>query len=257
MQWTCWKRHHHKAGQDLEALFSDEEIDQVITQLNSFYEDFKRGDKHEIQVVLKTIQILERMRSSLPSDEILRVVDPALVRRAEHLFSDFMSSVQGHIPKGSLRDCSPTRIIEEIRDSRTLHRIPEEEVLRATEDEDAFRRVLIEELVSLQYHTDLKISIISNHPDSMIVADPDRLYDLVSALLDYYTVYNAEKIVINIQICDESVHISVYPEGEGWSPARKLSPAIFRMVTYAGGKGLENICAGLEGITLIFPRGSI
>lgn len=246
----------YKTGQDLEALFSDDEIDQVITQLDSFYEDFKSGDKHEIQVVLKTIQILERMRSSLPSEEIQKIVDPALVRRAEHLFSDFMHSVQGHIPVGSLRDCFPIRIIEEIRDLRSVHRIPEDEVLLATDDEDTFRRLLIDQLVSHQYQTDMKITVISNNPDITVIADPERLSDLVSALLDYYTAYDAGKIVITIQIYDESVHIRFYPEREGWNPARPPSPAIFRMVTYAGGK-IEKRSSFEPGvITLIFPRGS-
>lgn len=246
----------HKAGQDLEALFSDDEIDQVITQLDSFYEDFKSGDKHEIQVVLKTIQILERMRSSLPSSDILNIVDPALVRRAEHLFSDFMSSVQGQIPAGTLIDCSPARIIKEIMDLRSVHRISEEEILRATDDEETFRRLLIEELVFYQHQTDLKISVNSQGTDITIIADPERLFDLVSAILDYYTTYCAEEVGITNKICDESVLISFNPEGEGWSPARSPSPAIFRMVTYAGGKIEERHYSDTGVITLIFPKGS-
>jgi len=244
----------YEVAKELERIIPDEEIDRILDNFETYYSEFQTGNRPEIQVVLKALQTLQKIESFLPRHNIENLIDQALFRRCVRLFSDLLSTMQGVIPSGSIAACSPVELIQDLAGRNASCRIDDEEILQATDDEEIFRKILVQRIATFQNRSDIRIQIDAPKHPLIISADSERLSDFMSALFDYYNAYGAEQVRISITHSNEKIRIGIFPEGPLWHPKIPLSRALLRTVRYAGGEISKMPTKEDEEICLVFKE---
>lgn len=225
----------HEIAEKLAEIIRDDEIDQLLSNFNAFYKAYTEGKKKDLEVVLKTNQILQKIRLCLPKHEMEWIVSGTLLRRCESLCVDFLSTLQGIIPTATITALDPKSLISESQKQRITSRISDDELLESIDDEKAYQRNLLLRLSENQTHENADIIISQPERGVLIYADSMRLSDLFHAIIDYYETYNARKISFFISSHADNAFISITPDS-GCHPELPLSPSLLRSAGYAGGK---------------------
>ena len=244
----------YETAQELEQAVPVDEIEFILDGFTAYYREFQERKVSELQLIIKALQTLQKIRSFLPGHTIEHLVDPSLVRRTTKLFSDLLSTMQGVIPTATLTSCDPVQILNDLIVKQNSCAITDDELLLSTDDAISFRKVLLSRLAEYQSRNDLRFSIRAPDSVQLIYADADRLSDIFSALTDYYRMYGADIVSVQILLKEDSVHIAITPIGKNWKPELPLSRALLRTVRYAGGKIVKLPKPGDEEIILQFPK---
>lgn len=243
-----------EASEQLETLFPDNEIDLLLTEFDSYYREFRKGRRREVQVVLKVIQILQKIQRSLPNRENGNIIDISLFRRGERLFSDFMGTIQGILPSGTIGSYDLEALLDRVISHRSSVGISDEDLLDSAEDEERFRVNLMNRMAACQKRSDLRVEIGAPGSEVMISADEERLFDLFSGMMDYYESNGADCCRISVSSGKEGVRVRIVPEGERWDQKISPSPALLREVGYAGGRILKLPAPGSEELVFMLKQ---
>ncbi len=221
----------------IEALFPDEEIDRCIGDFDQFFEDFLAGNKKEVQVVLKALQILQKIERVIP-DSLDQFLDPALLRRAVRLCQDFLCTIQGTCP---VRDLSPTDIadlIESFIEARHSAGISDDAFLASADEEETFRIALIKRLCTVPHQGEMLITCSRRGNFPPVMADPERLSDLLHAIADICQAAGSTAIMVHIDNRPEGIllELLIGDPGDEHTPSEiRIPRSLMREIEACGG----------------------
>jgi len=243
----------YELAEKIAGIIQDEEIDKLLSSFNDFYAAFTSGSKKEIEVVLKTLQVLQKISSYLPLEDMNRYIDVTLIRRCEHLFSDFLSTIRGVMPSATIFSINPADLIHSISNNRTKLLISDEELLESGDNHKLFQKALLCRLSDYQCHKTAIFHITDPDNPICMYADEDRLSDFFNTIINYFETYDARNISIEIKPEMDEVFILINPDMD-CHPLLPLSPSLIRTVGYAGGRVIKLPSRDEEGVILAFPR---
>lgn len=250
-----------KLGMDEEAgyinsLFEHEVIDTYFDEFNLFYGEYKSGNKVKPEVVMKILQVFERIQTSFHSDILSGIIDVSLIRRATRLFSDLLSTIQGIIPAGNPEQIELIPFIREWIIFSQSSGVSDSELIGTADDEILYRQAMVSRLAHLPHARRLlyHLQIIDETKGLVAIrADRNRLYDFFSALSEFFEGVSAERVEIHL-ICDpDSIRIIFTPEGPDIRYEVPIPGATQREVAYAGGRLMNVMVPGKEDVCIMFP----
>jgi glyoxylase-like metal-dependent hydrolase (beta-lactamase superfamily II) len=159
--------------------------DTVLCDFQQFCADVRAGKRVEVQLVPKAVQVLRKLRRSISCEELSCVVDHSTIWRAERLLDEFLATARD-IP----RDQTPDQVdlwalLESLVTTAHCPPVPDEEIIAAADDAEAFRKALVARLAFLPPVPGLSLALDRENVDLPPVAsDRFRLSDSLMALLE-------------------------------------------------------------------------
>ncbi len=85
----------YAAARQIRQILDSDQVTQLLLEFRNFQAGLRRGEMIEVQVALKAIQVVPRIRRLLENDQLKRVIDPSLLRFTCALLTDFMQAAKG------------------------------------------------------------------------------------------------------------------------------------------------------------------
>ena len=85
----------YSAARQIRAILDSDQVTQLLLEFRNFQAGLHRGQLIEVQVALKAIQVVPRIRRLLENDQLQRVIDRSLLRFTCALLTDFMQAAKG------------------------------------------------------------------------------------------------------------------------------------------------------------------
>jgi glyoxylase-like metal-dependent hydrolase (beta-lactamase superfamily II) len=85
----------YSAARQIRQILDSRQVAQLLLEFRNFQAGLRRGQMIEVQVALKAIQVVPRIRRLLEHDQLKRVIDPSLLRFTFTLLTDFMQAAKG------------------------------------------------------------------------------------------------------------------------------------------------------------------
>jgi hypothetical protein len=123
-------------------LLDIEKTEMMLDDLLAFHEAFRAGEKHDIQFILKAVQMLGKFGRAFSSSQISSIIDIPLVNRATRFFDEFMQTVQGKPIEARMDVVDLNRLIEDMVREYRAPLCTDEDLLDAVEDESRYREAI-------------------------------------------------------------------------------------------------------------------
>ncbi len=187
-----------EARRCMDSIQADK-IDELLAGFHRFVEEFKEGQKVQLQVILKSIQTIQSIDRLFSGTDLKELMDASLLRRTSRLLSDFTNAIKGvefHIePSATRLDTLVDRTIA------TLVSLPpsEDEIMDALGDDQAYLAALAHRIAHLSVYDDMvfNMSREAGH-DAEVLVDQGRFVDALCGLLEEYIGVQAREITIII-----------------------------------------------------------
>jgi glyoxylase-like metal-dependent hydrolase (beta-lactamase superfamily II) len=85
----------YSAARQIRQILDSDQVSQLLLEFRNFQAGLRRGQLIEVQVALKAIQVVPRIRRLLENDQLKRVIDRSLLRFTCTLLTDFMQAAKG------------------------------------------------------------------------------------------------------------------------------------------------------------------
>jgi glyoxylase-like metal-dependent hydrolase (beta-lactamase superfamily II) len=85
----------YAAARQIRRILDSDQVTQLLLEFRNFQAGLRRGQLIEVQVALKAIQVVPRIRRLLQNEQLQRVVDPSLLQFTCTLLADFMQAAKG------------------------------------------------------------------------------------------------------------------------------------------------------------------
>nr|WP_319538337.1 MBL fold metallo-hydrolase [uncultured Methanospirillum sp.] len=259
MMALCFHLEHigmEEEAAELCIIFEDESIDQLLLDFNNFYTEYKAGTKIKPEVVLKVLQIFEKIQKVFPAEALETVIDNSLLRRVTRSLSDFLSTIQGVIPEGTHEPVDLIPLIQEVFCGEGSG-VTDEELIQAADDEQTYRQAMVKRLAHHPYahHLAIHISVSNDEGEPVrVMADRLRLYDSFIALLEHGERINAESLEISVSSDENGVEMILTPAGTTLASELPLPGSTIREIAYAGGEVRSMMEPGKEDIRIFFSK---
>jgi glyoxylase-like metal-dependent hydrolase (beta-lactamase superfamily II) len=168
----------------LHALIRGDIVDDLLETFDAFSREYHAGGHVPMTIALKGGQVIGKLRRSFDRDELARIIDPALVGRAERLLDDYTTMLRGFDPARDtaihdLRDLLRTCIA-----GHTLRSCSDEQLLGSADDGEAFGRLLLARIGMPPLLGDVAVDLDLGTEPLPVLADGDRVLDLVTYLIE-------------------------------------------------------------------------
>jgi glyoxylase-like metal-dependent hydrolase (beta-lactamase superfamily II) len=225
------------AASRIASVFEGDTIDEFLTAFTSFYDAYRNGEKIEYQVLMKALTILEKIEKNFPSETLVQIIDPSILRRASRLFKDFLDAIYGLPPKRTLSNLDPYAILTSVLDAQQIPDLSYEDLFSAVEEPDLFSIALAHRIAHKIQARTVKTEITFPVGNVEIIADTNRFSDFFSALLLQYDAGKIKKLTIGIFRKGAVVTITLQPELDSVVKNRGIiiPGALIREVRSAGG----------------------
>lgn len=237
------------------SLFDYEAVDCLLDDLTLFYDDYKVGKKIKPEVVCKILQVFERIQSSFPVSSLAEFIDLSLIRRVDRLFSDFLGTIHGVIPKGSPEEILILPLMKGCISDPSSVGSSDSELILVSDDDVEFRKALLRRLAHYPHQRKLTCSLLN--PESVALVririDLERFRDFFSGLCEYFETIQVQNLDILFTVESDSLHIRFTPQGNAIRYDLSMPGATLREAEYAGGKVISVMEPGKEDIRVLFP----
>ena len=207
------------------------ELDSLLDSFQEFADAHHAQDHVSIHLALKAGQVIGKLERSFMKDELVKIVDISLVRRAERLLSSYSSMLRGFTPPQERESCELCPLIESVIIGLTGPSCSDDDILASTDDAEAFCRLLVARLGTRPLFEDVRVSFERGTGDPCVLADRNLFSDLLIYLFEDLVGTGAEEIAVTVT-------------GNGPAPI---------MVTIAG-KGRTMDAAGAGTVRGFFTR---
>ena len=85
----------YSAALQIRQILDSDQVTQLLVEFRNFQAGLRRGQLTEVQVAMKAIQVVPRIRRLLEHDRLKRVIDHALLRFTCALLTDFVQAAKG------------------------------------------------------------------------------------------------------------------------------------------------------------------
>lgn len=239
----------------IRTIFDHEKVDQLLDEFISFYQDFKDGKRVRHEVVSKALRMFDQIESAFPSGSLNGLVDLSIIRRASRIFSDFLGTIHGIVPKGSPEVLLLFPLLQECISQGSTSSASVSDIMKFVDDEEAFRSSLLHRLAQFSHLSQMECSIANLTPSSdiRILADRERFLDFFAGVAEYFESIGAESGCITPVLEDRTVELIFTPNGSAIRYERRIPGATLREAVYSGGKIISVLEPGKEDIRVSFP----
>ncbi len=171
-------------AQRYQNLIEADRIDEFLVDFGRFSSEFSAGKKLEVQLVLKAVQIIQRIGQIFAQDRLDHVVDSSLLRRADRLLSDFMDTVFGYQPDGRFRPVDLNVLITDLVGSLRVPPLSDEAFIEVADDDEAYRAALVARLAYLPLFEEICLEVSLHEPLLPVMTDGERLSDALCGALE-------------------------------------------------------------------------
>ncbi|MCQ8894274.1 MAG: MBL fold metallo-hydrolase [Methanolinea sp.] len=160
-------------------------IDTVLCDFQQFCADVRAGKRVEIQLVMKAVQVLQKLQRSISYEEVSCAVDNSIIWRAGRLLDEFLATSRD-IPRDPTPDAVDLGpLLESLVTTAHCPPVSDEEFIAAADDPEAFGRALVARLAFLPPFPLLSLALdrecVGIPP---VASDRFRLTDGLMALLE-------------------------------------------------------------------------
>lgn len=180
----------------LERLIDFDPVERSIADFQKFCRSFEAGEQPELAVAMKAAAALERIRRALPKDVDARTGPASLAARAQDLIDAFLQMVRGLTFRGSPERIDLPHLVEALVRREASHPHDAEAFFAAAEDDETFRRLLVENLSSSAVLRGRSIVVRRDRAadwDGMAVTDPTRFQNVLLSTLESLVAGSAHK----------------------------------------------------------------
>ncbi len=124
-----------KEALELSQIIEDEKIDIVLAEFHTFAVAFSRGENSDIRLVLKVVQILQKLEKIFSADSCSSYLDQSLITRSKRLLSDFIGTIRG-FEDPTIESCSSLNaFIDSFIHSLNETKVSDESLLLASDNQ--------------------------------------------------------------------------------------------------------------------------
>ncbi len=167
---------------DLDAL------EQQLVELQAFCHAFERGEQPELSVAMKAGATLGRVARAIADHRDGASAALSLIARAEHLIDAFLQMLRGLTFQPSMTRVNVIDLVASIVRYEQSPQVDADDLLPASEDEEAFRRLLIGNLMAGSILSGCEI-VVGSDPatetwDGIAVIDVPRFQNILLTTLE-------------------------------------------------------------------------
>ncbi|MCK9297621.1 MAG: MBL fold metallo-hydrolase [Methanoculleus sp.] len=208
-----------EARRYLELLESDQ-IDGFLTDFSRFTDEFNAGEKFEVQLVLKAVQVIQRIEAHFAGDRLDHVVDASLLRRAGRLLTDFMNTIVGYRDTAHLSAADLPPVLRELVAGLLTPPFSDEAFIESADDPAAYRAELVSRLAYLPFFEDVDLVLDAGGPLPPVLIDRERFCDEVVGVLEDMATAGAREIRLTLRREGDAVGLLI--EGSVLLSPRRL-----------------------------------
>jgi glyoxylase-like metal-dependent hydrolase (beta-lactamase superfamily II) len=245
-------------GEDAEAkryhgLLDIDRIDRLLTEFADFSEEFRDGKKLDVQLVLKTVQVLSRIDAVFRQDALCSVIDLPVVRRTARILTDFLNTMMGYqVAEGLIPVDLAVLVPGVIRDAQH-NPVADEALIDAADDEEEFRVALVARLAHLPILSRVRFDVTAEPGVGEVRTDPERLGDMLLGLFEEWAASGVSGITIRIFRRDGRIGIRVTGTGSPDRTDETIVPDLHRgRFAMCGGSLIAEEC-DRHRLTIEFP----
>jgi len=219
------------------TLISTDLIDDLLEDFGNFSKLHKEGDRDDLELALKAGQITRKLNRMIRREGLDRIINPSLIRRAERLYQDYLSLLEGMEPAPAEDSVELSGFVNSILTELTREPATDEEFLEASDDPDTYIRLLITRLAHIPIFESVALSYNQEKELPEVCVARDRFEDLVISLLESLGVAGAESIRITGHMEKNTVLLTLDCRGTGfgWPPSQESMAALFEECRISGG----------------------
>ena len=202
-------------------LFKSDRIDEFLAEFSQFADEFQAGKKIEVQLVLKAVQVIQRIEAHFAGDRLNHVVDASLLRRTGRLLTDFMNTIMGYRDTAHLSAVDLSSMLRDTIAGISTLPFSDEAFIEAADDPAAYRAELVSRLAYLPLFEGVAISLdsdLSSIPP--VLADRERFSDEVVGVLEDLVAAGA--VEIRLSLLREGDAVGLLIQGPDVLSARRL-----------------------------------
>jgi glyoxylase-like metal-dependent hydrolase (beta-lactamase superfamily II) len=202
----------YSAARQIRLILDSDQVTQLLLEFRNFQAGLRRGQLIEVQVALKAIQVVPRIRRLLEHDQLKRVIDRSLLRFTCTLLTDFMQTAKG------LR-------LEEEREEHNLNALLQALVAELSrrpgapisledipDDPAGFCEFLISSIAHVPIFKDVALRCDEPNDDVRVRLVVPRFQDSLKRFLEDLVDWGAQVITLKVVRETSKVHLAVDAE---------------------------------------------
>ncbi len=219
------------------GLISSDTIDDLIEAFRVYSVQHHKSGNVPIHLALKAGQIIGKLERAFRKDELAGIIDPSLVRRAGRLLSDYTTMLRGFNPPCERTACKVFPFTDAIIRELSAHQTPDDDILAASDDADAFTRMLLMRIGTRPLLEEVEVTCSWTDEHLTAEIDGDNYSDLLTYILEDLAGSGAGQISVQAQTDSGGVRIlftgsGCVARGDRTHEARGF---LVRLCTRAGG----------------------
>lgn len=187
------------AAQAIAHILDSESVSQLLLDFRNFQESFRAGKVIEVEIALKSIQLIRRIALLLVSEGLDKVLDPSLLRLTRTLLNDFINAARGLRSVEEKTDADLNELAATL--AAEIQRVPGaglslEEI---PDDPDGFRDYLISSLSLVPVFRGVEIGVKPADAAAPVRIARERFLDALKRLLEDLAEEEAKSISFAVQ----------------------------------------------------------
>lgn len=220
-----------------DRLIDGKTLDGLLDSFTEFASAHHAKNHVSIHLALKAGQVIGRLEQSLKKDDLAQIIDVSLVNRATRLLASYTAMLRGFsLPKERIPSDLCT-VVESVVIGLSGPSCSDDDILAATDDEEAFSRLLVARLGTRPLLDDVNVSIRRGAVEPDVIIDRDVFSDLVTYVIEDLVGTGADRIEIEITTDDKHATVEITGSGKELSRERqeKVRGFFIRLCDQAGG----------------------
>lgn len=201
-------------------LLESDQIDTFLADFSRFADEFETGKKLEVQLVLKAVQVIQRIEAHFAGDRLNHVVEASLLRRAGRLLADFMATITGSRDHACLAAADLPPVLRDLIAEALTPPFSDEAFIEAADDPAAYRAELVSRLAYLPLFESVDLSLDAESPLPPVLVDRERFSDEVAGVLEDMAAAGAREIRLSLRREEDAVGLLI--RGPAPLSARRL-----------------------------------
>ena len=220
-----------EASRMAQALDIDS-IEALLEDFEAFCDAFEAGMQPELSVSMKAAASLAKLRKVLATNNLAGRYHLSLLQRAEYLIGLFMQCVQGLAFESKLDVMHLPSLIETLlREEQIATASDEDAVLAASDTEEDFRRVLVDQLTSGTILRGLPIELrVAPGVGANVRFDPACFESIFLSTLEMIAANHAPQRILVSVTQDDNVQVKISAEAKTPLAMAPVRAALYRRV---------------------------
>jgi glyoxylase-like metal-dependent hydrolase (beta-lactamase superfamily II) len=198
-----------EARRYLELLESDR-IDEFLGEFSRFVDEFRAGEKLEVQLVLKAVQVIQRIEAHFAGDRLNHVVDASLLRRAGRLLTDFMNTIFGYRDAACLSAADVSMVLGDLVAGVSACPFSDEAFIEAADDPAAYREELVCRLAYLPFFEGVALAVEADDSVPPALLDRERFSDEVTGVLEDMVAAGACEVRLSLRREGDRITLRIF-----------------------------------------------